>query len=364
MKLVTAALLVTFILVTPAAQASGLTDVTYSRGEVRLVVEEKPGDVGGQPSLLQVLAVTITSGKEKGKIITVEHGKTFQIDEATKFHPGDGVIVSRTAGAQTTYALADVDRTSSLIFIAGFFLLCAIIFGRKRGATAVLGLVFSIAVLAFAIIPLIISGYNPVLVSLAGACFIALCSLFLAHGFNKQTLIAFISTMLTFVAAVGFAAFSVKLAQLSGMAADEAFYLQTGPLPNLDFRGLLLGGMLIGALGVLDDITTSQVAIVYELHDANRNFGFKELWTRALRVGREHIASLVNTLVLAYVGAGLPGLLLFAANSELPFWVALNSEFIAEEAVRSLVGSTALVLAVPISTALAALALTRKRQKQ
>ena len=147
-------------------------------------------------------------------------------------------------------------------------------------------------------------------------------------------------------AAVG----AVRLASIFGMGTEESVLLQFGPLENIDLRGLLLGGIVIGALGVLDDITTAQTAVVDELRRANPRMTFRQLYAAGISVGREHIASLINTLALAYVGASLPLLMLFTINDAMPLWVTLNSEFIAEEIVRTLVGSSALLIAVPIST--------------
>jgi len=149
------------------------------------------------------------------------------------------------------------------------------------------------------------------------------------------------------------------LARLFGMGTEEAFYVQMGLLENIDLKGLLLGGIIIGALGVLDDVTTGQAAAVDEIHKANPTLPFIELYRRGLSVGREHITSLVNTLALAYIGAGLPLLLLFTTNTVQPLWVAMNAESIVEEIIRTLVGSTTLIFAVPITTALMAHILKR-----
>ena len=146
----------------------------------------------------------------------------------------------------------------------------------------------------------------------------------------------------------------VYLGKLFGMGTEESIFIQSGVLQEVNLRGLLLGGIIIGALGVLDDITTAQTAAIDELSKANHKLGFAELYKAGTSIGREHIASLINTLALAYVGASLPILLLVSLNEDMPWWVMVNSEFIAEEIVRTLVGSSTLLLAVPISTWLAA----------
>jgi len=146
----------------------------------------------------------------------------------------------------------------------------------------------------------------------------------------------------------------VEGSQLLGLGSEEAMFLQLDPSLTLNLQGLLLSGIIIGTLGVLDDVTASQAAVVDEISKANESLGFKELYKRGLSVGHEHIAALVNTLFLAYAGAALPLFLLFYINKTQPLWVILNGELIAEEIVRTMVGSSALVLAVPITTALAA----------
>lgn len=242
----------------------------------------------------------------------------------------------------------------------GLFFGLAVLFSRRRGVTAILGLGITALILARFIVPAIIGGSNPLVVSLVGALAIAFSSIYLAHGFNLRTSIAVGSTLLTLVIAWVMAIVFVSLANLFGLGSEEAFYLQLAPVEQLNLRGLLLGGIILGALGVLDDITTAQAAAVDELRKANPALPVQELYRRGLSVGTEHITSLVNTLFLAYAGASLPLFILFTIYNETPVWVALNSEFVAEEIVRTLVGSVALILAVPITTVAAAIILSRR----
>jgi len=214
----------------------------------------------------------------------------------------------------------------------------------------VIGLLVSVGVLLFFIVPRIASGSDPLLTSLIGSYVIACTSLYLAHGFKKRTTIALLSTCITLALAAIAAVLSVKFTMLFGMGSEESMYLQTGQFAGVNLRGLLIGGFIIGALGVLDDMTTAQTAAIDEVSKANPSLTFQELKNAGFSVGKEHIASLINTLALAYVGASLPLMLLFQENSGLPLWMVVNSETIAEEIVRTLVGSTTLLLAVPIST--------------
>jgi len=264
-------------------------------------------------------------------------------------------------------------RTLQFPFIANDFLRCVssvifltfvglgIIFGRKHGLSALLGLGVSLAILAYFIVPQIIQGRDPLLVSLVGSYSIAFLSIVVAHGIKKRTLVALVSTFITLGAAAGFAILFVSAARLFGTGTEEAVLLQLGPLEDINIQGLLLGGILIGTLGVLDDITTAQAAAIDELKKANPSLDFRALYRHGIDIGREHIAALINTLVLAYAAVSLPMFLLFSLYRTQPIWVVLSSDRVAEEIIRTLVGSSALILAVPITTVLAAWFFSRKR---
>lgn len=350
----------TFLLA-PGALAQDETAVRdeFYRATVVKIIDEGVGEVAGDMSPYQIVEVKLLNGPDKDKILKIEHGTDITLEDHQKVKKGEKIVVSKS-GASAYYIL-ETYRISPLIYAALIFLALSIFFGRTKGFTSILGMVFSFIIVAAYVIPAIAQGINPVLVSLSATFIIAFISLYVAHGFNKRTTIALISTLVTLVLAAVLATIFVSMAKLYGLGAEETVYLQWGNFAGLDFRGLLLGGIMIGALGVLDDITVGQVAVVHELRHANPSLSFKELFTRASRVGREHIASLVNTLVLAYTGASLPALILFTSESDLPLWVLINSEFIAEEIIRTLVGSTTLVAAVPITTFLACWFITRRK---
>jgi uncharacterized membrane protein len=203
------------------------------------------------------------------------------------------------------------------------------------------------------------SGGNPLFICIVGSVAIALVSIYLAHGFNLRTSLAVASTIIIIALAVGIDYIVIHWTKLFGVGSEEAIYAQFGQNGIINLRGLLLGGIIVGILGVLDDITTAQAAVVDELKKANPNFGFKDLYGRGLSVGKEHIASLVNTLVLAYVGASFPLILLFRQYDQT-FSYILNSEIVAEEVARTLIGSIVLILAVPFTTALTSFVLSRR----
>ena len=307
------------------------------------------------------LTVVIIKGTETGKKLAIEIGDNFLSDSPTQYHEGDEVVVNKSYAldSQPTYYLTDRYRLPNLFTITAIFFFLVILLGGRHGIGSIAGLASTMIILIKFIVPSLISGQNPILVTYLGAVAIAILSLYLAHGFNKRTSIAVISTLLTLSLATFLAYLFVINSFLSGGGTEEAVFLQVGVTSSINLQGLLLGGIIIGTLGVLDDITTSQTAALDEIYQANPKQSLSELLKRGFSVGREHIASLVNTLVLAYAGASLPLFLLFTTNSIQPLWVVLNSEFLAEEIVRTIVGSTALVLAVPITTLLTAIVLKK-----
>jgi len=312
-------------------------------------------DLGNIEDNVQYVHIQILDGTDKEKTIIYEH-TTMNGREDMQLHEGETIIMQRLqkANGEVVFHMNEKYRLRSLWILTILFFVLGIILGGKTGFTSIIGLAASIGVLLFFVIPRIIAGDNPLVISVIGAVCIAFSALYLAHGFNRRTSIALLSTVITLVLSAILAVFFVWFGKLYGLGSEEAMFLQFGSLQHLNLRGLLLGGIIIGALGVLDDITTAQTAAIDELSKANATLGFKELYASGTSIGREHIASLINTLALAYAGASLPLLLLFSLNTEMPWWVTINSAFIAEEIVRTLVGSCTLLLAVPISTWIAA----------
>jgi uncharacterized membrane protein len=266
--------------------------------------------------------------------------------------PGQAIVVEHLNRADGTVKLLSREpyRLPWVVALLGAFFLLAITFAGRTGFTSIIGLCVSICILAFFVVPWIGGGSNPLVVSFLGAIAIACTSLYLAHGFSFRTTIALLSTLTTLALSLILSIIAVSLTQLTGGGAEETVFLQLGALQAVNLRGLLLGGIVIGALGVLDDITTTQTAAINELKRANPSMSRAALYQAGIAIGREHIASLVNTLALAYAGASLPLLLLFWSDANAPWWVILNNESLVEEIVRTLVGSMTLTLAVPIST--------------
>jgi uncharacterized membrane protein len=277
------------------------------------------------------------------------------IQDAQKPKQGETLILIRTkSGDSYEYFVNDIYRLDGVYFLIFITVAVTIIVAKLKGVTSVLGLVISILIIVRMILPGLQAGFNPILVGLVGSALIAIISMYLAHGINRRTSVSILATFITIAIALGLSVWAVEIAKLYGLGTEDAYYLQSNIYGRLNVRDLLLAGIIIGALGILDDITVSQVSIVEELNDTDKSLGFGTLFQRGLNVGKEHIASLINTLALAYVGVSLPLLLGFSINQSQPLWVLINSEFISEEIVRTLIGSITLILAVPISTFLAA----------
>jgi uncharacterized membrane protein len=302
----------------------------------------------------KVIRFRIVSGTFKGK----EFSSTVDISRASfgGYRPGDQVIVSYSkdpTGRETVYVV-DYNRKQQLLILFFLFLAFVFIIGRWKGISSFIGMIFSFVIIGRFIIPNILLGNDPVLISLLGAIFIIPVTFYLSHGINRKTTIAVVGTFLALVLTGVLAFIFIQFARLTGFAAEEAAYLDAMKGTAINIKNILLAGIIIGALGVLDDITISQTSIVAELHNANAKYSFKQLYNSAMSVGRDHIASLVNTLVLVYVGASLPLFLLFY-NTQFSYTQVISQEIIATEIIRTLVSSIGIIAAVPITTLLACL---------
>jgi uncharacterized membrane protein len=221
---------------------------------------------------------------------------------------------------------------------------------------ALAGIAITVGVLLAFVFPALLRGASPLGVALTGGIVIAVSTIYLAHGVSDRTTVALVGTIASLLLTAALGAAFGGAAHLSGLASDESVNLLAFA-PELDFRGLLLAATIIGALGVLDDVTITQVSAVWELHRSDPSVGARGLYSAGIRIGRDHIASTVNTLVLAYTAAALPTLLLFT-QSGLAIGEVLTTETLAVEIVQTLVGSIGLVASVPLTTALASWVVT------
>jgi uncharacterized membrane protein len=256
------------------------------------------------------------------------------------------------AEPQFRYFYVDRQRRWLLLGLAALFALAVVALGRLRGVTALAGLAASFVVLFTFVLPAVLAGRSPLLVAMVGASAISFLALYLAHGFTLMTTVALLGTLASLVLTVALATVFTRLAAFTGLTTDEAFIVQLGATA-LDLRGLVLGGIVIGALGAIDDMTATQASAVWELRASNPELRSGELFHSGLRIGRAHVASTVNTLFLAYAGASMPLLLLFLIL-EQPLGVVASREVVATEIIRTLVGSIGLVASVPLTTWLAA----------
>lgn len=349
-----------------AAADPGISSFTsYYPARVTEVTKDETLEAGSHYGMLvsQTFKARILAGSEKDSEVEVENNNSTG-GLGLKVSVGEKIVLGRLEGSGAgNYVLLDKYRLFPLAFILGLFIALALLLGRMRGVAALAGLAFSIFLLTNFIAPGILSGKSAILVSATGAGMIVLVSIFLGRGVNERSALATLSTFISLGIAAGLAYWLVDWAKLFGLGTQSAFYLQSGFFGGLDMQGLLFAGILIGTLGILDDVTTAQTAAVGEIHLANPGLGFAELFARGSVVGREHIGSLINTLVLAYAGASFPLFLLFTLVKGQPLWVVVNSEYIAEEVLRALIGSIALMLAVPITCVLASYYFSHYRKK-
>jgi uncharacterized membrane protein len=306
----------------------------------------------------QLVKARIESGPETGKRIEIQLGAGGLDPDVD---PGDKIRVAKApkppkgapAVAGTGYTLYDFERRGPMLILAALFALVVLAFARWRGALSLAGLAISLALVLVFVVPAILDGKSPLLVAVVGSMAVALTTIPLAHGWGPKSLAALLGTAASLILTALLAVLFTDLTHLTGLSSEEAIFLQIGDA-NVSLQGLLLAGMVIGALGVLDDVTISQASTVLALRRANPGLALRRLFGLALDVGRDHVSATVNTLVLAYVGAALPILLLFSA-ADLGVSDAVNLEVVAKEIVATLVGSIGLIAAVPITTVLAAL---------
>lgn len=331
---------------------------------VKKVVEEKEVESEGRKQLLQKLDLVVTKGSIKGREVKIENNNILT-PSTPKYKEGDKVMVSFVKNPQgkDSFYITDYIRRFPLFLLFALFLIIALFITRKQGAASFLGMGISFLAIFLYILPQISKGENPVVTVIIGSLFIVPATFFLSHGINKKTLMAVIGTFISLTLTGLLAMFFVDFARLTGFASEEANFLQVEKQGLIPIKGLLLSGIIVGALGILDDITISQSAIVYELKKANEKLKFFELYKKAMNIGKDHISSLVNTLILVYAGAALPLLLLFVDSSK-PLLEVINNEMIAEEIVRTLVASIGLILAVPITTFIAALEAGQKTEEK
>jgi uncharacterized membrane protein len=306
----------------------------------------------------QRVTARLLDGPDRGRTTTFDFARTTGY---VSLHPGDRIRLYRNLPppGETVveshvprYSFADYDRRAPMLWLAIGFGVVLLLVCRLAGARALVGLAASLFVLFKFVIPAILQGHSPFAVALVGSFAVMLVTIPLCYGLGAKAIAAWLGTGLSLLLTVGLASLFTDLTRLSGSASEESVFLSASA-EHVSLRGLLLAGMVIGALGVLVDLTVSQASTVMALQRANPELGFRALFRHAVDVGNDHIGATVNTLVFAYAGASLP-LLLILSIGGTSMTDAVNSESVAEQIVATLVGSIGLVASMPITTALAA----------
>ncbi|MCD8494754.1 MAG: YibE/F family protein [Candidatus Pacebacteria bacterium] len=301
--------------------------------------------LGGEQEI-QTIKVEFLDGERKGEVLVFENDY-LPLRKNQKFY----VNHVRDIDGRDFYAVVNIDRRAGLLAMGLVFVLAVIVFGRWQGVRSLIALAASFAAIFLILLPGILNGWNPLWASFLVSAIILFGAIFFTHGFNREASVAFGGTMIAVFLSGLFAIIAVHATSLSGFSEETSIYLNFNTGGTINFTALLLGAFIIGFLGVLDDISITQAAIVTELYQSNTNITQREVFERAMRVGREHVGALVNTLVLAYTGAALP-LLLYFSLLPLSFGAIVNMELFATEIVRTVVGSIGLILTVPIVTGL------------
>lgn len=297
--------------------------------------------------VLRTIKARILEGSAKGQELTI-------LDDHLKTKEGDTfyVQITRHGDGTVSYSSSEAYRLNWLFIYLLLFIVLTIVFGGMQGIRGLLSLFASIFVIFYLFLPQLVQGVSPLLVSIIVSGIIIVLGSYVTHGFNRTTSSAVVGMLITVVTTGLLALHAVYVLRLTGLSSEEVVYLNFNTQGAIDLRGLLLGGIMIGLLGILYDVAIGQAIIVEELLRSAPHLHVKKVFERAIRVGREHIGALVNNLALAYVGASLPLLLLFYASSGASVWAIMNREDIATEIIRTLIGSIGLVLAVPITTLL------------
>jgi len=338
----------------PEAAISAFGSETV-RAEVTDIIEEGQIDLGGTLQRYQIARVEILEGDYKGILMEMDYGKRQVLSGDVYLSPGDRVLVtigSRPDNVLTVY-FTEFVRTTPILWLLAAFVIAILLISRWKGLRSLLSLVFSLYVIIAYIIPHILAGEDPVRVSIIGSAILLAVTLYLTYGWNLKTHSAVLGMFFVLVITGTLAWVFVIFTRLTGAGDENALFLIQMLDSRINLRGLLLGGMIIGALGVLDDLVTTQASAVFELNQANPDLRFRGLFSAAMRIGQDHVAATVNTLVLAYAGASLPMLLMFSLGRG-DYTYLVNFSFVAEEVVRTLVGSLGLIAAVPLTTAIAA----------
>jgi uncharacterized membrane protein len=333
------------------------------KARVKEIIEEGDVKLGETTQRYQLARVELLEGDYRGIVMEMDYGRRQILSNNVYLRPGDQILVtvgSRPDGVLTVY-FADFVRINSILWMVAIFIVTILVLSRWKGLRSLLSMALSLAIIIGYIIPHILAGEGPLRVSITGAIVLLMVTLYLTYGWNLKTHAAVLGMVIVLLLTGVLAGLFVYTTRLTGSGDENALFLMQMLNTQINLRGLLLGGMIIGALGVLDDLVTTQSSAVFELHHINPSLGFGELFRSVMRIGQDHVAATVNTLVLAYAGAALPMLLMFSLGRG-NYATFINFEFVAEEIVRTIVGSLGLIAAVPLTTAIATLFALRSEE--
>jgi len=324
---------------------------------IEILEEREISREDGSKGIQQNIKLKGLSGEFNGKGFIFYGISDLDVLSSLQYEIGDKVLVNyyKDFDGKDVFYITDYIRRGKLYLLALIFVLLLIAVGGFKGLRALIGLILTFLVIMKFILPRILNGSNPVVITIFGAAFILVLIIYLTEGFNRRSHIAIASILIALLAAGFLSVIFTGLLKLSGMAQEEVMFLIGSADTAINFQGLLLAGIIIGTLGVLDDMAISQATTVQQIKKVNPSLSAKDIFKSAFSVGISHISSMTNTLFLAYAGASLPLLLLFCASrtGSLTFSQALNNEMIATEIMRALIGSIGIVLVLPISTFLA-----------
>lgn len=338
---------------------------TYVRGKILQIISSGIQTLSGSKTFNENLKVQLLEGREKGKIVNISYSSdaSFGINQRI----GEGAIVvvgsKPIPSGEMYYSIYEPYRLNNLWWILSGFMVLVIAVVGKRGIGAIVGLIISLATILYYIVPQILIGKDPLIVCITGAIVILFVTTYIAHGISIKTTVGLIGTAFSLILAGAFSLVVAKLTYILGLGDQNSYALQLAATNHINPQGILLGGIIIGTLGALNDVTITQAFTIFAFAKESPKQHFSHLFNKSMNIGREHIISTINTLVLAYAGSSFAIFLFFASNpANLPWWLLLNDQFTMEEIIRAIVGSTALILSVPITTLLASyVSLNKKR---
>jgi uncharacterized membrane protein len=334
-----------------APRPSGLPPVELVHGRILKIM---PTDDPGTPDVQIQVVEGIPGGPKTGDVVEGFLQGPNGLESRPEFTVGDDVIVNISTDPDAGFvAVNDRYRVPTLALLLALFAAAVTIVGGWRGVRSLIALALTLGVIVKIVVPLILAGWEPAWVAIVSATAVTVTTFLLTEGAKRQTVAAALGTFVSLALVAVLATVFDSLSRFSPLrGSEEAGYLISIGGTQLDLGGLVLAAVIFGALGVLDDVTVTQAATVQELYESDSRVRPWALVRRSMNVGRSHIAATVNTLVLAYVGASLPLIVLFAAGRQDPLLI-VSGEVVAVEVVRALVGSIGIVAAVPVTTMIA-----------